>query len=55
MNSVHDRHVPDGFWGLIHLILTFHDSTFECVGGSLPEVSRVTDVTRQWQWQSPQG
>ncbi|MCA1811402.1 MAG: hypothetical protein LC623_05265 [Halobacteriales archaeon] len=31
MNSVHRAHKPEAFKGLRHLILTFHDSVFECV------------------------
>ena len=31
MNSVHPHHCPDVFWQLRHLVLAFHDSTFECV------------------------
>lgn len=31
MNSVHPYHRPEAFSRLRHLILTFHDSTFECV------------------------
>jgi hypothetical protein len=31
MNSVHRLHDPARFWRKQHLILTFHDSTFECV------------------------
>src|SRR5215469_1427592 len=31
MNSVHPFHRPDLFWKLRHLVLAFHDSTFECL------------------------
>ena len=31
MNRVHPRHSPDGFGLLRHFVITFHDSTFECV------------------------
>jgi hypothetical protein len=31
MNAVHPRHSPALFASLRHFILTFHDSTFECV------------------------
>jgi hypothetical protein len=31
MNSVHYRHDPERFRVLNHYILSFHDSTFECV------------------------
>lgn len=30
MNSVHPRHMPARFRELRHVVLTFHDSTFEC-------------------------
>jgi hypothetical protein len=45
MNRVHDRHNPDAYSQLNHVILTFHDSTFECVCRSLPDVSRATGTT----------
>jgi hypothetical protein len=31
MNSVHPRHDPERFRALTHCVLSFHDSTFECV------------------------
>jgi hypothetical protein len=31
MNSVHPNHNPEFFWRQRHLVLAFHDSTFECV------------------------
>lgn len=31
MNSVHERHRPERFAKLRHFVLSFHDSTFECV------------------------
>jgi len=31
MNSVHHRHDPSDFAGLRHIVIPFHDSTFECV------------------------
>jgi len=31
MNSVHPFHKPERFWALKHYVLSFHDSTFECV------------------------
>ena len=34
MNSVHPHHRPERFDALTHFILTFHDSTFECVAES---------------------
>jgi len=30
MNRVHDRHHPEHFHALQHLVFAFHDSTFEC-------------------------
>jgi hypothetical protein len=34
-NRVHDRHAPERFAQLRHFIITFHDSTFECVAESV--------------------
>ena len=34
MNSVHPHHTPERFKQLKHYVLTFHDSTFECVAES---------------------
>ena len=31
MNSVHLYHKPERFWARKHYVLSFHDSTFECV------------------------
>jgi hypothetical protein len=31
MNSVHPHHRPERFWARKHYVLSFHDSTFECV------------------------
>lgn len=31
MNSVHRHHRPEHFAGFRHFVLSFHDSTFECV------------------------
>jgi hypothetical protein len=31
MNSVHPYHKPERFWELKHYVLSFHDSTFECI------------------------
>lgn len=31
MNSVHPYHKPERFWERKHYVLSFHDSTFECV------------------------
>lgn len=54
MSSVHPQHDPKRFDELRHFILTFHDSTFECVArsftvevhaGSIPAmIPRMTDV-----------
>lgn len=33
MNAVHPHHDPERFWDLTHYILSFHDSTVECVAG----------------------
>jgi hypothetical protein len=35
MNSVHQSHSPEAFSRYRHFIISFHDSTFECVGHSL--------------------
>jgi len=35
MNSVHDRHRPERYQSLRHFVLSFHDSTFECVAEDL--------------------
>jgi hypothetical protein len=31
MNSVHRSHRPEAFWRRRHFVLSFHDSTFECI------------------------
>jgi len=31
MNAVHPFHKPERFWARKHYVLSFHDSTFECV------------------------
>jgi hypothetical protein len=41
MNRVHRQHQPEHFSRLKHFILTFHDTTFECVAPDDPEVSVV--------------
>jgi len=39
MNSVHHQHDTEGFLdGLHHFVVSFHDSTFECVARSEPSV-----------------
>ena len=35
MNAVHPGHSPESFEALIHYVLSFHDSTFECVAGGM--------------------
>lgn len=35
MNSVHEAHSPEAFSQYRHFVISFHDSTFECVGHSL--------------------
>ncbi len=44
MNEVHPRHSPEVFAGNRHLVLMFHDSTFECIARSfdLRDVLRGT-------------
>ena len=34
MNPVHQYRKPDRFWARKHYVLSFHDSTFECVADS---------------------
>lgn len=34
INSVHERHNPEGFEKYKHFVFTFHDSTFECIAES---------------------
>ncbi len=41
MNSVHPYHKPSAFQGLRHYVLSFHDSTFECVAAGHRSESRV--------------
>jgi hypothetical protein len=36
LNSVHSNHSPEAFKTLVHYVLAFHDSTFECVSSSVP-------------------
>jgi hypothetical protein len=45
MNRVHDRHSRERFLRLQHFILTFHDSTLECVASAAPEVSVMSGKT----------
>lgn len=44
VNSVHPLHRPEAFSGLRHWILTFKESTVECIGTSL-SVSRETAIS----------
>lgn len=54
MNSVHPYHKPERYHSLNHYILSFHDSTFECVangyrielheGSARSAVSRMTNL-----------
>jgi hypothetical protein len=44
-NAVHPYHDSERYLGLIHFIVTFHDTTFECVSETKPRVSRVRAVT----------
>jgi hypothetical protein len=44
MNRVHPMHSASAFSRLSHFILTFHDSTFECVCRGEPEVAVTTGV-----------
>ncbi len=39
MNSVHPQHDPDAFEQLHHFVLSFHDSTFECVAHAFDHVT----------------
>jgi hypothetical protein len=56
MNSVHPHHRPERFEALQHFILTFHDSTFECVAESYsvtvvvgPLQYLLEEIDRLWQ------
>jgi hypothetical protein len=40
MNTVHPQHRPGSYANLRHFVLTFHDSTFECIArGYAPELA----------------
>jgi hypothetical protein len=41
MNSVHPCHRPDSFSSYRHFILSFHDSTFECIAQSYSVKLRI--------------
>jgi hypothetical protein len=45
MNAVHPRDSGAAYAGLFHFVLTFQDSTFECVCGSAPTASVVKAST----------
>lgn len=45
MNSVHPMHSAAEFAQLKHVVMTFHDSTFECICRDEPEVSTGTALT----------
>lgn len=45
MNSVRPQHNASGFLRLRHFIVTFHDSTFECVCRNAPTVELAHDTT----------
>lgn len=47
MNAVHARHSAGAYSSLFHFIVTFHDSTFECVCGSAPIATVVNGSTPQ--------
>jgi hypothetical protein len=50
MNAVHPHHRPDPFRELQHFVLSFHDSTFECVAKELvvwPRFSRTKLVVHR--------
>ena len=42
MNAVHPRHNPERFRELKHFVLTFHDSTFECIARGAEPFPRYT-------------
>ena len=57
MNSVHPYHRPELFTKLRHVILTFHDETFECVCdafdvtlGTGSMQSALPDILRRLEW-----
>jgi hypothetical protein len=45
MNRVHPQHSPESFLRLQHFVLTFHDSTFECVTSAPPTVPVLRGTT----------
>lgn len=47
MNRVHPRHNPDSFAARRHFVLTFHDSTFECIADAVNVVERFSGSMKQ--------
>ena len=50
MNAVHRHHRPEAFAQLTHFVLSFHDSTFECVARELrvfPRFARTGFVVQR--------
>jgi hypothetical protein len=50
MNSVHRHHRPEAYAQLSHFVLSFHDSTFECVARELqvfPRYARTAFVVQR--------
>lgn len=45
MNSVHEQHSPEHFERLRHFVLSFHDSTFECVAEGFDYTTVPADGT----------
>jgi hypothetical protein len=45
MSRVHPQHSPERFSRLQHFVLTFHDSTLECVASAPPNVSVLRGTT----------
>jgi hypothetical protein len=43
MNRVHEHHRPETFAALTHYVLSFHDTTFECVAASYEVNIREVD------------
>jgi hypothetical protein len=42
MNAVHPHHNPERFQNLKHFVLSFHDSTFECIARGAEPFARYT-------------
>lgn len=47
MNSVHPHHKPERFVELRHFVLSFHDSTFECVAAGISHVQSFRGSIRE--------